>query len=269
LDKPTRDWEILNKRDVIVLSAGANNVYMNNSKVALSKIIKSIQKSCNTKIIILSVPQRYDLVEYSCVNRAIQLFNNKLKKIVKSFNYVTILEYNYDREYFTNHGMHLNRRGKGLVSKQLVSEIFKLTAIPSINLGWKVDHEQMGSSNVVNNETVIVDNDNPTNELKDVTDKQVIEDQYEKEISIISVNSLNSGTVTNDKNSEIQNKSKRLRKVPITRTDYFFMVTPKAVSLGHEYNHKIFAQNIRNLGNKIEELVMKWGKRCSSYTLLF
>ena len=112
MDKPTRDWEILNKRDVIVLSAGANNVYMNNSKVALSKIIKSIQKSCNTKIIILSVPQRYDLVEYSCVNRAIQLFNNKLKKIVKSFNYVTILEYNYDREYFTNHGMHLNRRGK-------------------------------------------------------------------------------------------------------------------------------------------------------------
>jgi len=111
-----------------------------------------------------------------------------------------------------------------LVSKQLVSEIFKLTAIeaiPPISLGWKVDHEQMVPSNVVNNETVIVGNDNPTDELKDVTDKQVIEDQYEKEISIISANSLNSGTVTNDKNAAIPHKSKRLRKVPIIRSDDF------------------------------------------------
>ena len=121
LDKPTMDLENLNKHDVILLSAGANNVYMNNSNVALSKIMTFIQNSYSTKIIILVVPQRYDLVEYSCVNRAVQLFNCKLKKTVKSFNYVTILECNYEREYFTNHGMHLNRRGKGLVSKQLIS----------------------------------------------------------------------------------------------------------------------------------------------------
>jgi hypothetical protein len=79
LDKPTMDLENLNKHDVIVLSAGANNVYMNNSNVALSKIIKFIQNNCNTKIIILGVPQRYDLVEYSRVNRAIQVFNYKQK----------------------------------------------------------------------------------------------------------------------------------------------------------------------------------------------
>jgi len=80
LDKPTLDLENLNKRDVIVLSAGANNVYMNNSNVVLSKIIKFIQNNRNTKIIKLGVPQRYDLVEYSCINTAFQLFNCKLKK---------------------------------------------------------------------------------------------------------------------------------------------------------------------------------------------
>ena len=79
----------------------------------------------------------------------------------------------------------------------------------------------MVSSSVVNNGIVIVGNDNHTDELKDVTDKQVIEDQYEEEISVISVNSLNSGTDTNDKNAEIPNKSKRLRKVPIIRSDDF------------------------------------------------
>ena len=38
------------------------------------------------------------------------------------------------------------------------------------------------------------------------------------------------------------------------------MVTPKALSLGSESNLKIFAQYIRGLGNKTDELVIKWGK---------
>jgi hypothetical protein len=92
LDNPTLDLVNLNKSDVIVLSAGANDVYMNNSNEALSKIMKFILNNCNTNIIIFGVPHRYDLVEYSCVNRAIHVFNCKLKKVANSFNYVTILE---------------------------------------------------------------------------------------------------------------------------------------------------------------------------------
>jgi len=38
------------------------------------------------------------------------------------------------------------------------------------------------------------------------------------------------------------------------------MVTPGPVSLGNEANLKIFAQNIRGLGNKIDELVINWVK---------
>ena len=38
------------------------------------------------------------------------------------------------------------------------------------------------------------------------------------------------------------------------------MITPKAVSLGSESNLRIFAQNIRGLGYKIDESVIKWGK---------
>jgi hypothetical protein len=227
LDKPTMDLMNLNKRDVIVISAGANDVYMNNSNVALSKITKLIQNNYNTNIIIFGVPHRYDLVEYSCVTRAIQVFSCKLRKVTTSFNYVTVLECNYNREYFTNHGMYLNRRGKGLVSKLLASEIFKLTAteaIDPINLGWKMEQEHVGSSNDVNdvnNETVIMGNDNPMKELKDEADKQVIEDQHEEETSVISVNSLNGGVVTNDNNTEIPIKSKRQRKAPIARSNDF------------------------------------------------
>jgi len=117
----------LNKRDVIVI-----DMYMKNSNVTLLKITELIQNNCNTNIIIFGVLYRYDLVEYSRVNRAIQVFNCKLKKVATSFNYVTILECNYNREYFTNHGMHLNGSDKRLVSKQLASDISKLTAIEAI-----------------------------------------------------------------------------------------------------------------------------------------
>ena len=36
------------------------------------------------------------------------------------------------------------------------------------------------------------------------------------------------------------------------------MVTPSSVSLDNVANLKIFAQNIRGLGNKIDELVINW-----------
>jgi hypothetical protein len=75
--------------------------------------------------------------------------------------------------------MHLNGRGKRLVSKQLASEVSKLTAIEAIapiSLGWKVDQKHVVSSNIINNETEIVGNDHPMKELKYEADKQVIKD---------------------------------------------------------------------------------------------
>jgi hypothetical protein len=97
---------------------------------------------------ILGIPHRHDLVEYSCVNRAIQVFNHKLKKVANSFKHVTIAESNYTRGYFTKHAMHLNR-SKQLVAKQLASEIWNLSAageMPPISLGWKTIQEQIVSS---------------------------------------------------------------------------------------------------------------------------
>jgi hypothetical protein len=52
----------LKKGDVIVFSVGANDVYENNYKEALIKIIMFIQNSVNTNIMILSIPHRHDLV---------------------------------------------------------------------------------------------------------------------------------------------------------------------------------------------------------------
>jgi hypothetical protein len=55
------------------------------------KIIKFIQNKGNSNIMILGIPHRYDLVEYSCVNRAIQVFNHKLNKVANSFNFCLLV----------------------------------------------------------------------------------------------------------------------------------------------------------------------------------
>jgi hypothetical protein len=69
----------LKKHYMIIISTGANDVYRNNPNEALMKIVKFIQNNTNTKI--LGISHRHDLVEYSCVNSAIQTFMYKLKKI--------------------------------------------------------------------------------------------------------------------------------------------------------------------------------------------
>jgi hypothetical protein len=92
----------LKKRDVIVISAGANDVYRNNPNEALMNIIKFIQNNGNTNIMILGIPRRHNLVEYSCVNKAIQVFNHKLRKVANSFKLLTIIECNYNRDISLN-----------------------------------------------------------------------------------------------------------------------------------------------------------------------
>jgi hypothetical protein len=61
----------LKKHDVIVSSAGSNDVYRNNPNAALMKMIRFMQNYSSTDIMMLGIPHRHDLVEYSCVNRAI------------------------------------------------------------------------------------------------------------------------------------------------------------------------------------------------------
>lgn len=61
--------------DVIVVNDGFNDVNENNTNVILFQITKCIQNISNTNIIILGILHRYDLTEYSCVNKEFKEFN--------------------------------------------------------------------------------------------------------------------------------------------------------------------------------------------------
>jgi lysophospholipase L1-like esterase len=118
MNPSTNDQHNLTTQDVIVLNAGANDLYKNNKGLALARIVNLIQNDYNTNIIIMDIPHRYDLSFSSYMNCEIQKFNRKLKEIVNLYNHASLLETILKREFFTRHGLHLTQRGKEVVANR-------------------------------------------------------------------------------------------------------------------------------------------------------
>ena len=75
----------------------------------------------HTNIVVMTVPFRYDVSNYSVVNEKISFLNKKLQKITKVYLHTSFLGTMNNRELFTNHGLHRNKVGKELVTLQLAS----------------------------------------------------------------------------------------------------------------------------------------------------
>ena len=93
---------------MVIVCGGSNDVYRNESQVGLNSLENIVNLTTNTKVLILTLPQRYDLTHDSCVNKEIHFFNRKLHKIFKNKEMARILGYNITREGFTHCGQHLN-----------------------------------------------------------------------------------------------------------------------------------------------------------------
>jgi len=82
------------------------------------------------------------------VNSSISILNRKLKKLVKVFPHTSFLETENNRNLFTNHGLHLNKTGKRLVTYQITSLLQSIfehkTSVPII-LGW---HNEIQDNNI-------------------------------------------------------------------------------------------------------------------------
>jgi hypothetical protein len=80
-----------------------------------------VYKSVN--IVLINTPHRYDLLPTSCVNKEVVKFNRQLRKIVKLYSNVDLMEVEPQRKHFTRHGQHLNHSGKELISSELAIKI--------------------------------------------------------------------------------------------------------------------------------------------------
>jgi hypothetical protein len=85
------DVRNLTKSYVIVFWGGANDVSKNNSMIGLSHIINFIKDNTHTSIIVLSVPNHYDLMNSSCLNNEISMFTRSQLNALKSSNAVQSL----------------------------------------------------------------------------------------------------------------------------------------------------------------------------------
>jgi hypothetical protein len=67
----------------------------------------------------MEAPHRHDLVNWTCVNKEIELFNRLLAKRLKLYKQVSIGRLHLDRKNFTKHGLHLNYEGKERMCQQI------------------------------------------------------------------------------------------------------------------------------------------------------
>jgi stress-induced morphogen len=77
----------------------------------LSQIQTFVKKHSKTNILVLELPDRYDLNTHSSVNRDRKIYS-KLSKYMKAFEYALAVEVNNSRNHYTRHEFHLNNRGK-------------------------------------------------------------------------------------------------------------------------------------------------------------
>jgi hypothetical protein len=195
--KSGMNYMCLIKKDVIVFLGGSNDVYRNNSVTALMQVVKFCEVVNNTNIIVLDIPHRYDLENNSTVNKEIQTFNRKLRMITKHFNHVSILEVSFNREAFTQYGLHLNRLGKSLITKQIAKKIYGF-------MEEKAD-------NIIRLEWGLVTKENLENENPAPLAMDKLDDQLQNH----PINSKQSYMVQED--IQVPRSSSRLKKLPVTR----------------------------------------------------
>jgi RNase H-fold protein (predicted Holliday junction resolvase) len=70
-------------KDFLIICSGTNYIDRNYSSNAFKNITNFVKSVNHTTIILISVPHRHDVTEYTHVNSTIKSFNSKLVKLDK------------------------------------------------------------------------------------------------------------------------------------------------------------------------------------------
>ena len=138
--KALEDIKHLTNKDITVFCGGANDVSKNNSQEGLKHIVNYVKMNNHTNIILLSVPHRHDLSQWSCVNSEVIAFNRKLEKLMKPYKHVMVVKVELDGKFFTRHGLHMNNLDKGRIALKranAVTTILQKQTEDPISLCWK------------------------------------------------------------------------------------------------------------------------------------
>lgn len=139
------------KEDIVILMGGANNVACNEGDDVVANLRVKIPELPTSKVFVVNVPKRRDLIPESCVNKAVTVTNRKIDKLCRHFKNACVVDVsNFGYDMYTVHGMHLNLLGKEALGNLICTAIKKeLVHKPNnlnpIALKW---HEQIEQGNV-------------------------------------------------------------------------------------------------------------------------
>jgi hypothetical protein len=170
--------ESLTKKDVVVICGDAKDVAKNETKEGLRSILKLVRLLSNTNVII---PHYFDLQEKSCVNKEVKLFNRKLQKNMKIFDYVQICNISENREHFTTHGLHMNFKGKLWITNKwasiILSILSRLQTFLATPLPW------IKETGISHRNNVNVNENDPT-----IEERNISKEDESKEYRILELN---------------------------------------------------------------------------------
>jgi hypothetical protein len=143
IDTATGNIEYSTNEDIIVL-AGGRNVTKNNSQGGLKYIVNFVEINSHTNIILVSVPHRYDLSDWSGVNNEVNTFNRKQVKLMKPSKHVMVVKVDLKSKFFTKQGLHVNNVDKEKIALKIANVVttsLKKETEESISLHWKTEYD--------------------------------------------------------------------------------------------------------------------------------
>lgn len=123
------DGENLGATDVLVIACGTNDVAHNNARNALTTIKKTLERYKDLRIILLDLPNRYDLKSWSCVNEETRRTNKALEALSINFSNISLVKISSaQRHLHTQHGLHLNNLGKRWMARRIYEVLADVVA---------------------------------------------------------------------------------------------------------------------------------------------
>lgn len=118
-------------KEVVVIMGGANDVARNEGSQAITSLQDTLTHLQHKKVIVINIPNRYDLDSSSCVNDAVKETNNQFENVCMSFSNVKYVDVNHcSRDMHTKHGQHMNSKGKAFVASEICNIVKDLELLP-------------------------------------------------------------------------------------------------------------------------------------------
>ena len=209
----------LTKTDTIIVIGGSNDIDKSvHSSKNLTSIVKFLEDTQNTNVILVEVPVRYDTGVRPHINEQIESYNTKLHKVTKSFKHVRLIKVTTNREHFTKHRLHLNYKGKEIMSKELLKTLLtkhesqKVAAIP---VPWKKESTNVDAQiikNVKSNEILNTDMGvEDESEISEISNTNCIETKIDTDAELKEA--LNSNAQQEDNQESRRNPTKSNKEI--------------------------------------------------------